>query len=139
MAITWNPDPAIGVDIKLDETGDLAFTPSGDLDLVGNVQPADNVWQATVLRLLTTLGTYLFESGYGTKLRQQVGQPITDMLTQQIKTQITTTVLSDPRVKSILNLNVTQTTDPDGYQIMLSILTASSTQAVSGLILVSGA
>jgi phage baseplate assembly protein W len=125
------------VDLRLDHTGDLAVTPSGDLDLVGNAVPIQNIWQAVTLRLLTTLGTYLFQDGYGTLLRRFVAQPMTPSLRQQIKNEVNTTVLADPRVKQITRLEVAQSTDPQGYQIALSIVTVSS-QTIGGTLTVTG-
>lgn len=139
MAFTFTPDPAIGVDLRLDPTADLATTPSGDLDLIGNDIPMQNVWQAVVLRLITTLGTYLFQVdeddnlNYGTTLRRSIDMPMTSELKQKIETEVANTVLSDPRVQQITRLEVTQTTAPDGYQIGLSIVTVSS-QSVGGTI-----
>lgn len=137
MPLVWAPDPAIGVDIRLNGDSDLAATPGGDLDLIGNAVPAQNVWQATILRLLTTLGTYFFQDGYGTLLRRFVDEPMTEQVRQQIQSEVNTTVLSDPRVQQISNLAVAQTDDPLGYQIALSFLTVSS-QSVGGIITVTG-
>jgi phage baseplate assembly protein W len=133
----WQPDKSIGVDIRLSNTGDLAVTSSGDIDLVGNITPAENVWQATILRLLTTLETYLFEDSYGTNLRQSIEEPMTELLQQRIKNQVNTTVLSDPRVKKITSLTITQNTNPQGYQISLGIITASG-QSASGIVTIGG-
>ena len=130
MSVVWNVDPAIGCDIRLDAGADLAVTPGGDLDLIGNVRPQDNVWQATILRLITTLGTYLFENGYGTNLRQFVDQPMTPNLKRIIEAQINATVLSDPRVQEVTNLQVTQNTNL-GYLVQLSFRTVSG-ETVSG-------
>lgn len=126
MRITWTPDPAIGVDLRLDGTADLGVTAGGDLDLVGNAVPAENVWQATLLRLMTTLGTYLFQSRYGTLLRKSVDAPMTVALEQQIRSTVNATVLGDRRVKQITRLAVSQTADPPGYQIALAFVTQSS-------------
>ena len=132
----WTHDPAIGVDIKLNQ-GDLGYTVNGDLDLVGNVNPADNVWQAVVLRLLTTLGTYIFENGYGTHARQYVDEPMTDDLKQKIRNETNTTGLSDPRVKKIVNLTVDDSSTPGAYQISFGILTVGGYSA-SGSVVVGG-
>jgi phage baseplate assembly protein W len=137
MSVVWKPDPTIGVDLRLSAACDLAVSPTGDLDLVGNAVPIENIWQATILRLITTLGTYFFEDGYGTKLRQFVDAPMTATLQRQIETEISTTVLTDPRVKQIAALTVTQTTSPSGYQIAMNIITSSS-QTIGGTLMVTG-
>lgn len=138
MKVTWIPDPAIGVDIRLDIAADLAVTPGGDLDLVGNSVPMHNVWQATALRLSTTLGTYFFAEGYGTKLRRYIDQPVTTNLQQTIQTEINSTVLADPRVQKIQRLDVTPSTTPPGYVVRLDILTSSS-QSIGGTLTITGA
>lgn len=121
-------DNVLGTDLQLDSTGDLNVSPSGDLALVSGIA---DVWQATVLRLLTTLGTYLFESGYGTTLRHGIGSPMTAQLQTQIQNQINTTVLSDPRVQQITALTVAQRSDLSGYDVSLSFLVTSG-QIASG-------
>lgn len=132
----WEPDPAIGVDLRLDATQDLAVTPSGDLDLIGNAVPMENVWQATALRLLSTLGTYVFQpvaDVYGTELRKSIEEPITSALSGRLEAEITKTVLADPRVARIERLSITQATDWVGFQIELAFSTFSG-QTVGGQI-----
>lgn len=134
MRITFTPDPAIGVDIRLSKTADIAVTPGGDIDLIGNVVPSQNVWQATALRLLTTLETYLFAEGYGTHLRQSIHAPITSALKKQIEAEVHRTILTDPRVKQINRLEVVQSADLVGFEIALSFSTISSNDPVGGVI-----
>lgn len=133
----WNPDPAIGVDLCLTSAavpGDLAVTPSGDLQLIGNAAPLMDLWQATILRLITTLGTYLFASNYGTLARRFIDEPMTDSVQQQLQTEITNTVLSDPRIRAITTLQVTPSqSDPQGYRVKLGIVAVSSNQVIGGL------
>ncbi len=100
-------DPSIGVDVKLN-SGDLGYTQSGDLDLVGHIEPTDNIWQAVALRLTTTLGTYLFAPGYGTLLGQYIDEPITADLGGKIITEAQTTILQDTRVASVNNMQISQ-------------------------------
>lgn len=108
-------DPLIGVDIKLNGN-DLGVTQSGDLDIIGQDDSADNVWQAVWLRLMTTLGTYLFADQYGTQARQFIDEPITDKLMAALKTEVSNTISTDPRVANISNLQVAQS----GSQIQVS-------------------
>ena len=115
MATTYG-DPLIGVDIELNGN-DLGVTQSGDLALIGQVDSADNVWQAVWLRLMTTLGTYLFADEYGTQARQYVDEPITDEVLTALTTEISDTISQDPRVASISNLTVKEN---DSKQIAIS-------------------
>ena len=127
-------DPLIGVDIKLN-SGDLGYTQSGDLDLVGQVNPADNVWQAVALRLATTLATHLFASNYGTLMGQYVDEPITDDLQAQIEAEARKTILQDSRVASITSLTVTPGTG--SITVAASIVTVSG-DTVSGSVTIGG-
>ena len=115
MATTYG-DPLIGVDIELNGN-DLGVTQSGDLALIGQVDSADNVWQAVWLRLMTTLGTYLFADEYGTQARQYVDEPITDEVLTALTTEISDTISQDQRVASISNLTVKEN---DSKQIAIS-------------------
>jgi len=128
----WQPDTNINVDIRLND-GDIGYSAQGDLDIVGNAIPADNVWQAVVLRLMTSLGTYLFAEDYGTRLRQYVEEPMTAALKKSITAQISATVTACEKVKKITSLTVTASDDPQGYVINLCILT-NSNQTVNGSI-----
>lgn len=98
-------DNYIGVDLRL-TNGDLGYTNRGDLALIGDIEPINNIWQATIIRLTTTLGTYLFANNYGTQAKQFVDEPITDSLKQRLKTEINKTILQDPRIKAMVNLTI---------------------------------
>jgi phage baseplate assembly protein W len=89
-------------DVKLNN-GDLAYSSSGDLLLVSDI---DDVWQAAVLRVNTVLGTYLFQSTYGTKLGQYIDEPYTSDLEGKIASEITNTLQNDSRITSINNVQV---------------------------------
>jgi phage baseplate assembly protein W len=125
MATTYG-DPLIGVDIKLNGN-DLGVTQSGDLALIGQDNSADNVWQAVWLRLITTLGTYLFADEYGTQARQFIDEPITDKLLAALTTEASNTISQDPRVASISNLKVVQV--DARIQISFGITTVSGSSA----------
>jgi len=114
-------DPSIGVDLKLTD-GDLTCTNTGDLALVGDIDPAENIWQAVSLRLITALGTYLFAKNYGTRVKQYIDEPITDDLVRKIKTEVNSTILQDSRVKAIANLKIDLST-LDAINISFGIIT----------------
>ena len=100
-------DPFIGVDIRL-RKGDLGYTQSGDLDLIGNIDPLENIWQAVCLRLTIKRGTYPFGNKYGSTLGNYVDESLTDELKNRIITEAKQTILEDSRVASVLSLSVTQ-------------------------------
>ncbi len=127
-------DPYIGVDLKL-ANGDLGYTLNGDLDLVGQNEPTDNVWQAVALRLTTALGTNLFADNYGTNSGQYVDEPLTADLQAKIKSEVETTILQDPRVSAVSNMTISQGTE--SLTLSFSITTVSgSTQ--SGTVQIGG-
>jgi phage baseplate assembly protein W len=131
-AIITAADPAIGVDIYLNG-GDLGYGQGGDLSLVGNVTPSSNIWQAINLRIITVLGSYNWQNGYGTLLSQYVDEPITDDLQTQIELEVKKTILQDQRVAAITNLGIVSTTGT--ISISLSIVDTSGI-ASSGTIAV---
>lgn len=134
-----NANPAIGVDLRLDATGDLAVTPGGDLALVGDQVPSDNVWQAVALRLLTGLGTYLWDvDGYGTRARQMVDAPMTDVNQAALEAEVRSTVLSDPRVTEVVALDVAPVDDAgDGLAASMQLTDVSGAN-VGGAVTVGG-
>jgi phage baseplate assembly protein W len=115
-------DPAIGVDIALN-SGDLGYGQGGDLSLIGDAAPSDNVWQAINLRLITVLGTYNWQNGYGTLLGNFVDEPVTDDLQIQIEQEIKKNVLLDPRVVAITNLQLSF--DSGSITVQLTVVDAT--------------
>lgn len=96
----------IGVDFKLSD--DIQIDTTGDLQLIGQNNAADNVWQAVWLRIITTLGTYLFAKNYGTTVKQAIDDPITSQRLTNLKNQIRNSITADNRVASLNNLSVEQ-------------------------------
>ncbi|MHB1651675.1 MAG: contractile injection system sheath initiator [Desulfitobacteriaceae bacterium] len=97
-------DPFIGVDIRL-RKGDLGYTQTGDLDLIGNVDPLENMWQAVELRLNTIRGKYYFIKKFGSNLGTYVEEPLTDNLAPSIEADAKNAILEDPRIASLANFN----------------------------------
>jgi len=121
---------SIGTELKLNN-GDLAYTMDGNLMLVEGI---DNIWQSVTLSLTTTKGTNVFNSKYGTLLGKYVDEPITELLESKIASEVETTVLQDPRVTKVSNINVTGN---NGLTVSFSILTISG-EAKSGSVTVGG-
>ena len=101
-------DPFIGVDVKLID-GDLANNSIGDLDLVGDIDPIDNMRQAISLRLETPLGKYYFAQGYGTSAADYIDEPTTDGNKKSLQAEAKATILEDPRIALVNAVTVSET------------------------------
>lgn len=109
-------------DIKLNN-GDLSYSSSGDLLLVSDI---DDVWQSTILRVNTILGTYVFDLTYGTKLGQYVDEPYTDGLESKISNEIKNTLQKDSRITAVNNVQVNL---GSGINVYLAISTPYGVKA----------
>lgn len=94
-------EKALGVDLKLTNTGDLTLTPQGDIDLSFGI---NNAAQAIILKLAYERGELKDYPSLGTNLK--IGGKITDI--GQIRTQIVTTLLQDSRIVDVKNVNLLQ-------------------------------
>lgn len=118
-------DPFIGVDIKL-LNGDLANNSIGDLDLVGDVDPMDNMRQAINMRLGTPLGKYYFAQGYGTNAGEYIDEPDTDTNRNSLEAEAKATILEDPRIITVSSVTVT-TTSTNQVTLAYSAITKGGT------------
>ena len=109
-------DPFIGVDVKL-INGDLGNNSIGDLDLVGNLDPMDNMRQALNIRLITPLGKYYFAQGFGTVAVNYVDEVYTDYNRNNLEAEARVTIMQDPRIDKVESITVTST---DTNQVVLS-------------------
>jgi len=108
-------DPFIGVDLRL-HNGDLGYSQLGDIDMIGDQDPTENVWQAVVLRLTTIRGENYFVSEFGSNSGSFVDEPLTDNLKSRIEADAKNAILEDPRIASIVNFSVTQ----DGNSLLMT-------------------
>lgn len=119
-------DPFIGVDVKL-INGDLGNTSIGDLDLVGNSDPMDNMRQAINLRLNTPLGKYYFAQGYGTQGGGYVDEPDTDANRKALEAEAKATILQDSRIARVTSITVIEG-DTNQVKLNYSAITQSGTK-----------
>jgi phage baseplate assembly protein W len=133
--IILSTDPAIGVDLKLQNDGDLGATSTGDLDLAGDNKSIDNLVQSVRLRIITTLGTNYFSDGFGSNIRQYVDEPLTDDLQKQIRTEVQDTVLRDSRVQAISNISISEGSNS---WVLSFAITAVNGETQSGSVTIGG-
>jgi phage baseplate assembly protein W len=116
--------PLLGRDLRLVETvtgADLALSPSGDLDLVGDEL---NLGQAIVHRIRTRRGelTEIGHRRYGSRLYDLVGEPNNETTRERVKVVVREALAHEPRVKEILSLTVRPSNDrPDAVVIEMSV------------------
>jgi len=109
-------DPFIGVDIRL-INGDIGHSTIGDLELVGNVDPMDNMRQALNMRLTTPLGKYYFAQGYGTRSGNYVDEPNTEYTRNNLEAEARATILEEQRIDKVESIVVSS---PSTNQMALS-------------------
>lgn len=85
-----------------DSRGLLSST--GDIGLVNGLSNAE---QAIRNRLLTRLGTYPnIDTEYGSEVFEVLGEKITEDLINELEVYIQNCMLEDPRVYSVIDLNI---------------------------------
>jgi phage baseplate assembly protein W len=115
--VVSNRDPGHDVATnKRSETGQI------DLDKIEGV---DNLKQALFLRLLTPQGalSHLGHPLYGSRLATLIGENNTETNRHRAKLYILEALNSEPRIKKILSVQVTQTSrDPACMDIKVSLI-----------------
>jgi Baseplate J-like protein len=91
----------LGVDIGLDQTGDLQADARGGIATVSGLA---NLQNALERRLATDLGWYAYYPGYGTGIEKAVGQAARTYWLSWAGVEAERTVRTDPRVVSVANL-----------------------------------
>ena len=92
-----------------DYSSDGFITSNGDIGLVTELANAE---QAIRNRLLTRLGTYpTIDDEYGSNVHQAVGEKRNPSLISELRVYVENCMLEEPRVYSILNLEIT----PEGH------------------------
>lgn len=88
-----------------DYSSDGFITSNGDIGLVNEL---DNAEQAIRNRLLTRLGTYpTIDTDYGSEVHQVLGEKANQVMISELRVYIENCMLEEPRVYSILNLDIT--------------------------------
>jgi nucleoid-associated protein YgaU len=94
-------EKALGVDLKINESGDLILGANGDLELASGTT---NGAQSILLKLAYEKGELISHPELGLDLA--VGEKITDLAA--IRTQLYTTLKQDDRVEDVRNIHLTQ-------------------------------
>jgi hypothetical protein len=95
-----------GTDIMIDGSGNMIVNESND---VATITGEENVIQALDLRLSTPIGAMLKQTAYG--LITQVGSPGTTMAIKYLRTNYKDSIMQDPRIKELTNLDVSVSGD----------------------------
>ena len=101
MAVINN---SLGIDIQLTDDGDLFVDGSGELVWVTS---AACLQQSLPLRLLCQYGQYVFNIDYGSDLPSLAGPALTPAQKQLIQAAVTSSLLADYRVQSVVQVTVT--------------------------------
>ena len=122
-----------GIDLYIDENGDINFNNSGDLELSYGL---DNAIQAVKLKLITELGSLAFHPEYG--MINVSGQNNSDI--ESVKTQIieslTRQIEVDTRFSNIESIDVkylvqdSQPDTPAAFNISMSVRMAGSNTVI---------
>jgi phage baseplate assembly protein W len=93
----------LGIDIRLTQ-GAVTTTPSGDIDWVGG---SDNLKQALVHRIRTTIGTLFNHPLYGGDIVSAVSRPMTKINIGRIYSAIVAILQQEPRIARVDTLKIT--------------------------------
>lgn len=110
-----NAEKKLGIDLKLNSEFDLEMSSIGDLELTASTE---NVAQALTLKLLYNPGDLKRHPEIGTDL--MIGAKSTN--TQLIANQIRSSMLADPRVNSVIYVEVTQESNTIRVNMILSLI-----------------
>jgi hypothetical protein len=117
------------IDIALDSNGDFTNDGAGDLSVVAGVQ---NMGVAILDRLRTERGELIKHPEYGLNIGRLIGEGGDKYHVTVIKLDLTSTILTDPRVKGINDMVVAKIDDAVGADMNLLLIdeTTRPTQAV---------
>lgn len=124
----------LGCDLKLkdEELGsDLAISPSGDLELVGEDY---NLGQAIINRLKTRRGELadLGHPNYGSRLCELVGEPNNERTREVARAYTKECIGQDPRVREIVGVTVeVPKDDPKRIDINITVLPIGRSTALN--------
>lgn len=115
---------ALGTDLL--HNGDLAPTPSGDLERISGLA---NLKQALLHRLITIKGTLAHRPGYGVGITRYQGAPNSFTAQQRISSDIMEQFPLDPRVLSVTSVSILSPADnPTMTKISVSVIPVGYTE-----------
>lgn len=121
-------DEKLGRDLKLRMDGlgaDLTADKSGDLATVDGI---DNLAQAIICRLSTTVGEMeeLGHGGYGSRLSEVLGQPRNDRSISLIRRTVASSLAGERRIRELVSVTVIPDRDDPGLvTIEITVIPAS--------------
>ncbi len=98
-----DPRENLGKDIQMVDN-DIVINNQNDF---ATVTFYDNLGQAVKNRLQTILGEMQANTDYGSKLGLLIGRQKDDLLKQEIESEIRFTLLQEPRIDDVTNIEVT--------------------------------
>jgi phage baseplate assembly protein W len=111
-------------DLSLSADGDFEIDLSGDLKVVSGV---DNLNQALAERIATPLGFYATVPSYGSIIPSITGRRNVPFWTDLLKLEVESTLLSDPRVSRVDNIDIR--VDGDSVFVTAKVVGIASDQA----------
>lgn len=116
-----------GVDMYINDSGDIEFTPSGDVQLRYG---ADNAVQALQILLATEAGALFRHPEYG--IATGIGDTNTNIAAtrQKLAEAVGTQVLNDPRFDRLKTLEVELLGSASGYKIFLEVVLAGGNSVI---------
>ena len=97
---------SLGKDILVNQYGVLQFNTQGAVDF-STVSGVDNLKQTIQARLITRMGYMMTQPAFGNMALSQIGSKYTPSFINRLRGLIIQTILSEERVSSILNVNIT--------------------------------
>lgn len=122
------PDP-FAVQSLGEIANDLAITSKGDLKIVTGTP---NLAQALTHRITTDKGELVGHPSYGSIIPQMIGSPETPKTSTVIGLEVKRTLLLDPRVDSVLSVNVSKSENTAFFAVAeVNVLGSESSEVVN--------
>lgn len=95
----------LGMDLQLDDSGQVVFNTDGDLSLVSGIS---NLIQALRLRLNTPTGVVPYAPEYGNQAYDHVGEMGSPYFYNLIGALVSRAIVADPRISAVTDVTVRQ-------------------------------
>lgn len=116
-----------GVDLYVDEKGDLQFTPSGDIQLSYG---AANGIQALLILLSTELGSLTRHQDYGISSNIGSKNIRATAIKQKMAESVSKQILNDSRFDRLKTLSVQSLDGASGYQVFVEVILAGGNSVI---------
>lgn len=119
-----------GIDFFLDATGDIVADPTGDAQTIAGIA---NMQAAVTDRLEADKGELTKHPEYGFNVDRIVGEPLSVQQAGMAKIEVSSTLLADPRIKSIQNVTVVGITVEESMNISMTMVLIDEVSRSTGL------